>query len=78
VKAIDKLRKSGLSTAQIADGIGCGEHLIRAYERYQRFPSKRTYLCIVELAEANGLTLLARDFLEPAAVCEPNGGEAYP
>lgn len=75
MKAIEKLRRSGLSTKQIADGSRCGEHTIRLYERHLRFPGRKTFLCMVELAESRGLTLLARDFLRPASEekCEPNG-----
>lgn len=65
MKAISRLRLSGLSTTQIAEGINdkSGGHLVRAYEKYERFPSKRTFVCIVELAESRGITLMARDFL---------------
>lgn len=73
MNAIKRLRKSGLSTAQIADGVGCTEPLIRAYEAYRRFPGKHNFICIVELAEARGLMLLARDFIGTKEVCEPNG-----
>ena len=73
MKAISRLRLSGLNTAQIAEAINdkSGGHLVRAYEKYERFPSKRTYVCIVEAAEARGITLLARDFLAPRDECEP-------
>jgi len=72
--AITKLRRSGLTTKQIAEGLGVEPHTVRAYERFDRFPTQRTFLCIVELAESRGLTMLARDFL-PApkdAQCEPD------
>ncbi|MBV7475367.1 hypothetical protein [Pseudoxanthomonas sp. PXM05] len=74
--AITKLRRSGLSTKQIADGLGVEQHTVRAYERFDRFPTQRTYLCVVELAESRRITLLARDFLPPArnAQCEPGEG----
>ena len=73
MRAIQKLRQSGLGTAEIASGIGdkSGGHLVRAYEKYGRFPSKRTFTCIVELAEARGVPLYARDFLAPKDACEP-------
>lgn len=77
--AIEKLRRSGLSTRQIAEGVGCSEHSIRNYERYKRFPDQKRYLCIVELAESRSLTLYARDFLPPPKemACEPNGEGAH-
>lgn len=77
MEAMRKLRGKGLSTAQIAAGLGCSKHLVRAYERYERFPSRHTYICIVELAEAHGLKLAARDFIQPATEvsCEPSGND---
>lgn len=73
MNAIKRLRKSGLSTAQIAEGVGCDQHLIRAYEASRRFPGRHNFICIVELAEARGIKLLARDFIAANEVCEPNG-----
>lgn len=72
MKAIQKLRQSGLGTAEIAAGIGDRSrgHLVRAYEKFDRFPSRRTFTCIVELAESRGITLLARDFLANHDKCE--------
>jgi hypothetical protein len=72
MEAINRLRKSGLTTAQIAEGIKdkSGGHLVRMYENYARFPSKRTFACIVELAESRGITLVARDFLSKDDKCE--------
>lgn len=70
MQAIERLRRSGLSTAQIAQGVGCTEHMVRLYERGQRFPSKNKFTCIVELAESRGLLLIARDFIPPGATCE--------
>lgn len=75
MKAIDRLRKSGMTTTQIAEGIGdkSGGHLVRAYERGKRFPGRRSYTCIVELAESRGLVLLARDFVLSGDSCEDVG-----
>jgi hypothetical protein len=72
MQAIVKLRRSGMTTAEIASGIGdkSGGHLVRAYERGERFPSRKTFACMVELAESRGLTFLARDFLNAADKCE--------
>lgn len=73
MQAIAKLRRSGLTTAQIAEALGVEQHTVWAYDRFGRFPTRRTYLCIVELAESRKVTLLARDFLPAAAdaACEP-------
>lgn len=78
MEAINRLRRSGLSTAQIASGTGCSRHLIRLYERGLRFPNRKNFTCIVELAESRGIVLLARDFIGPATqvACEPNGTRA--
>lgn len=75
MEAISRLRKSGMTTAQIADGIKdkSGGHLVRLYERGLRFPSRQTYVCIVELAESRGLLLTARDFIREPEVCEAAG-----
>ena len=73
MEAINRLRKSGMTTAQIAEAIAdkSGGHLVRAYDKHGRFPSRRTYACIVELAESRGIVLFARDFLAPVEHCEP-------
>lgn len=72
MEAINRLRKSGLTTAQIAEAISDKSrgHLVRAYEKHERFPGRRSFTCLVELAEARGVTLLARDFLAPKANCD--------
>ncbi len=72
MKAIQRLRKSGMTTAQIADAINdkSGGHLVRMYDKRDRFPSKRTFVCVLETAEARGITLLARDFIDGADSCE--------
>ena len=63
---------SGLTTVQIAEAINDKSrgHLVRAYEKFERFASKRTFVCVVELAESRGITLLARDFLAVPEQCE--------
>lgn len=73
MNAINRLRKSGLTTAQIAQGVGCTEHMVRLYERGLRFPSKKNFVCIVELAESRGLLLVARDFISDGDACEGDG-----
>jgi hypothetical protein len=73
MEAINRLRRSGMTTRQIAEAIkdDSGGHLVRLYERGKRFPSRRTYVCIVEVAEARGLLLTARDFIAEER-CEPD------
>lgn len=75
MKAISRLRLSGLTTVQIAEAINDQSrgHLVRAYEKFTRFPSKKSFVCLVELAESRGITLLARDFLAPRDACETDG-----
>jgi hypothetical protein len=75
MEAISRLRRSGMTTAEIAAGIKdkSNGHLVRAYERGKRFPSAMRFTCLVELAESRGLLLLARDFIVPAGECEPEG-----
>jgi hypothetical protein len=77
MKAISRLRLSGLTTAQIAEAINDQSrgHLVRAYEKFNRFPSKRSFVCLVELAESRGITLLARDFLASREACEPEASK---
>jgi hypothetical protein len=70
MEAIKKLRRSGMDTAALVAGIGCKAPLIYMYENGRRFPSKRNFVCIVELAESRGLTLLARDFIADNEKCE--------
>lgn len=45
------------------------------YRRGDRFPSKKTIVCMVEMAEAKGLTLTARDFIDPMDTCEDSVGK---
>lgn len=61
-----------MTTAQIAEAIAdkSGGHLVRAYDKHDRFPSRKTFTCIVELAESRGIVLFARDFIPPSLNCE--------
>lgn len=73
MEAIKKLMRVGYTRQQIADGLPgkTGLPLLRLYERGARFPGKAAFRCLVEMAEAKGLTLLARDFITGDAPCEP-------
>lgn len=72
MKAIQRLIRAGYSRPQIAAGLPgtTGVPMVRLYERGERFPSRKAFVCFVEMGEAKGLTLLARDFIEPADSCE--------
>lgn len=70
MKAIQRLESAGYTRRQIADGAAVTTHALAMYRRGDRFPSRKTYACIVEMAEAKGLVLLARDFLDAGEVCE--------
>lgn len=70
MKAIQRLERAGFSRKQIADGIGVGIPALAMYRRGDRFPSRKTFVCLIEMAETKGLTLLARDFIEPSDHCE--------
>ncbi|KRG69139.1 helix-turn-helix domain-containing protein [Pseudoxanthomonas dokdonensis] len=62
MKAINLIRDTGMTTAEIAEAIGCTTHSIRYYERGERFPNRRQYRAINELATRRGVTLSAADF----------------
>jgi hypothetical protein len=76
--AIAKLRRCGYTTGQIAKGIGdkSGGHLVRMYERGLRFPGRKSFVCIVEMAELHGVKLLARDFIAAGEACEPDSNDS--
>ena len=76
--AITKLRRCGYTTTQIARGIGdkSGGHLVRLYERGKRFPGRKSFVCIVEMAELHGVKLAARDFIAAGEVCEPDNNDS--
>lgn len=69
MNAIDLIRRSGLTTAQIAHELNCTTHAIRFWERGERFPSGDKYEALVTLAAKRGLHLVASDF-----VCANDGG----
>lgn len=73
MKAIDKLIRAGYTAQQLAAGIRVSSTCIGMYRRGDRFPGRKPFLCIVEMAEARGLTLLARDFIVGDAPCEEEG-----
>lgn len=66
MKAITLIRGTGLTTAEIAKAIGCTTHAIRYYERGERFPTRKQFSAINDLALSRGLRLSAADFeVEP-------------
>jgi hypothetical protein len=62
MKAISLLIASGLTRKQIALTIGVTSHWVRLLEIDERFPGWKTYRGLVEMAEARGIQLMARDF----------------
>lgn len=74
---IQKLIRVGYTRQQIATGLPgkTGLPLVRLYERGARFPGRKHFVCLVEMAEAKGLTLLARDFIPTGLVCEDAGND---
>lgn len=70
VKALERLYQSGMTRASVATWLGSPSQLIGLYERGQRFPSKKKFCQIVELAESRGLLLIARDFITDNTHCE--------
>lgn len=69
MKAIQRLERAGYTRKQIADGAAVSIPTLAMYRRGDRFPSKKTFVCLVEMAEARGLSLMARDFIDPADIC---------
>ena len=61
--AINKLRQTGLSTGEIAAGVGCTTHAIRLYERGKRFPDSERYKSIIAFAASRSIELSAADFI---------------
>lgn len=78
MKVIQRLERAGYTRQQIADGAQIGLPALAMYRRGDRFPSRKTYICFVEMAEAKGLVLMARDFLpDPDKTsCEETGSPA--
>lgn len=74
MKAIQKLRRVGYTLQEIAEGAEIGVPALAMYRRGDRFPKRRTFVCFVEMAEARGLTLLARDFITEGDRCENGEG----
>lgn len=63
MRAIDRLQKSGLTTAQIAAAAHTSTQAIRHYVHMRRFPNKYVFTALVKLAESRGVLLLASDFI---------------
>jgi len=62
MNAIELLRRTGLTTSDIAKEVGCTPHAIRHYETGRRFPNGKQYRRINDLALRRGLSLTAADF----------------
>lgn len=64
MRALTRLYLSGMTREGVASAIDQSTHSVRLYERGQRFPTRKSFTAIVQLAEERGLLLLARDFIE--------------
>lgn len=62
MKAIQKLRKSGMSRAQIAAALGVTRHAVGFWERGERSPDHDNREKLIALAESRGVLLLGSDF----------------
>ncbi|MFD0738278.1 hypothetical protein ACFQZQ_03105 [Lysobacter koreensis] len=63
MKALTLLYSVGLTRESVASAVDQTTHSVRLYERGERFPKRQPYTAIVKLAEAKGITLMARDFI---------------
>lgn len=62
MRAIQRLKKSGLSRGEIARAIGATRQAVGFWERGKRSPSHDSREKLIELALSRGITLLASDF----------------
>lgn len=74
MEAIKRLERAGYSRQQIADGADITLAALNYYSRGERFPSRKSFVCLVEMAEAKGVRLTARDFIG-AQACEDSVGK---
>lgn len=63
MRAITRLQRSGLTTADIASAIHVTTQAVGYYRSMQRFPNRHAFTALVALAESRGITLLASDFI---------------
>lgn len=63
MRAIRRIEKTGMTTAQIAAAAHTTSHAIRNYVHMRRFPNQHVFTALVRLAESRGVTLLAADFI---------------
>src|SRR3546814_804641 len=62
MKAIDRLKKSGMTRSEIAAAIGVSRHAVRFWEMGLRSPTHDSREKLLDLAAKRGLVLLASDF----------------
>jgi DNA-binding transcriptional regulator YiaG len=62
MRAIQRLKQSGMTRAQIATALNVSRHAVRFWEVGERSPSHDNRQKLIELAEARGVLLLASDF----------------
>lgn len=63
LNAIQRLRKSGLSRADIRTATGATRQAVGLWESGRRVPGRDYMAALVKLAESRGITLLAADFI---------------
>jgi len=71
MKAISRLKDSGLSLSQMADRLGCTYHTLRNYQTGRRFPSEEQFARLVQLGQERGVELSAADFVLGAGDVAP-------
>lgn len=62
MRAIHRLKQSGLSRAEIAKTVDVSKTTVHFWETGQRSPSHDNREKLIQLAESRGLLLLASDF----------------
>lgn len=62
MKAINRLRKSGMTRSQIAAELGVSRHAVRFWETGERSPNHDNREKLLDLAAKRGIVLLATDF----------------
>lgn len=62
MRAIARLKKSGMTRSEIAAAIGVSRHAVRFWELGLRSPTHDSREKLMELAATRGLVLLASDF----------------
>ena len=62
MKAIERIKKTGMTRAEIARAVGVERHAVRFWEMGLRSPNHDNRQKLAELAASRGVVLLATDF----------------